>query len=176
MSEIKYFPIDIALYFKWGDFSLSDQNSILHDIWTEKKGLLAYDFGDNILKFKRRIQDASYFLEDSGFDDEYQDIVYILRDTDYRYSLEHLEDEYSAVESAFKLIKLQLTYTENVFYIRRKLRKFLANLGYQRRSPQLVQRMKKACRELGLVPYGPGKVKCDLGHINIDEWISFRLK
>ncbi len=173
-KKYKIHPIEIALYFKWGDFTYSAKNEIFNEIWLKREGLIFYSFQDK-LQFKKKIDNALYFLEEKDYEKEFADIKNILQDTDNKYTEECMWDEYSDVESFFKLIKLKLTFTPNTPVVRKKLRKLLMELGYQKRSWQLVDKIKKSCKALGISTFVRGGKECDIGKVDIDDWISFRL-
>lgn len=174
-KKYKIYPIDLALYLKWEDFTHSVKNAVINKIWSERDGFIEYNYCQDKLKFKQKIDSALYLLLEKDYENEFEEINNILQTTDNKYLDENAWDEYSAVESFFKLIKLKLTYTENTLVVRKKLRKLLTHLGYQKRSSQLVDRMRDSCRALGISTYLSGGKKCDIGKVDIDDWISFRL-
>ena len=176
MAKYKINPIDIALYFRWADFRYSDKNTVFNQIWLNRETMIAYAYRKDKLYLKKKIDDVLYSLDETDYENEYEDIKYMLQGIGIEYMAEEIRDEYSAAESFFKLTKLQLTFTTDTPVVRRKLRKLLMNLGYKRRSPQLVDRMKKSCFALGISTFVRGGIKCDIGKVDIDEWISFRLK
>ena len=84
--------------------------------------------------------------------------------------------EQGVIESFFKLIKLQLTYTPNKVYRKIKLRTLLGRFGYERRSANLIFYIDEALKSLELVTYLRGHVPCNLAEIRLDDTVILRLK
>lgn len=176
MSRYKLTPADIALYFKWGDFKHSRKKEIFNDVWAKRYLLLDPSYRDNRVLFKNKIDQALAYLQDLDYEDEYQDIAHIFKEMGSDFSPLDVWDEYSLMDGFFKLIMLRLMYTENKTYVRKKMRTILMGLGYKRRSQQLVKAMTLCCNELGISIFVRGGLESDFRNVNIDEWITFKLK
>lgn len=85
-------------------------------------------------------------------------------------------DEDTSIDSFFKIIKLKLSYCENVTYVRLKMRTLLREFNYRIRKVVFVDKLKKSMERQGLVTYLKGHEECDIGKIKLDDMIMVRLK
>ena len=85
-------------------------------------------------------------------------------------------NEQGVIESFFKIIKLQLTYTPDKAYRKIKLRTLVGRFGYKRRSVNLIVYIDEALEFLGLVTYLRGYVTCNITEIKLDDTVIIRLK
>lgn len=105
--------------------------------------------------------------------DEYKETTLILHDFGIEPPQEQNEDY---LISYFKNIKLRLFSYQVLNCHRCKFRTLLAQLGYRRRSQSLIKNMNRAVSALGLQVFLKNGIPCDLAKINLDKWITIRLK
>ena len=167
-----YTPNDIAVFLLKADFTLSDENDVIHDLW--KNGVhIAKKYKKDEALFKRHIRAelASYTQGD-----ETDELELIMRDVDASFTIRNPEYEQDYIFQYFKVICLELMYIYGKDYHKIKLRHLLRQFGYKRRSPQIMDHIKRAIKTLSLVIYLARYVRCEIDNIGIDEMVIIRLK
>lgn len=174
MSKYLYTPYDIALFFKWADFTRSDEVSVRNSIWAD--GNIAAKYKSNMRLFIRDIERCLEQMDNTNYFNEAQSINNVLSDIGSNFTIENVIDEEATIDSFFRIIKLKLSYCEGISYVRIKIRTLLREFNYKRRHPIFVEKLKKSMKSLGLVTYLRGFELCDIGEVNIDDMIIIRLK
>ena len=171
MRYTKYLftPHDLARFIYFADFTVKRENEVLRDLFDNHNASILSPFRDDFLLFHKAVTCLvnEYSLEYDELD-EAQSIMREINGTSTEQTSDH--DYYGAY---FKLIKLRLLYT--VDYCKIKLSTLLSNFGYQRRSAQLVTRIKRAMNKLGIVSQIRGYELCNIGDVDIHTMIMFRL-
>lgn len=180
MSKYLYTHEDLALFFHFSDFTISDEKAIRDEIWELRNSCLEVKFRKNKYSFIKAIHNSSINLDDcSELSSDIQFINRVLEEIGSSYSIPLDEatfnDEYY-IEAFFRLIKLRLTYTEGCDYIRFKLRTLLKEFGYKRRTSQLVSNINRTLKALNLESYLRNYEKCDISDVKLDDMIMIRLK
>lgn len=171
MTYTKYLftPHDLAIFFKTDDLSHGRKAEVISDLFNNHNAEIVYPFRENFTLFRRAVND---FLIRYDTSDEDLDEAQMIMDEVNGSSTEVISDPdyYGAY---FKLVKLRLLYTTD--YCKIKMSTLLSNFGYQRRSAQLVTRIKRAMNRLGIVSQIRGYEECDIGSVDIHTMIMFRL-
>lgn len=176
MSKYLYKPCDIALYFSFSNFTISDEKKIRDTIWEDRFTILDPLYRNDKYKYIKEISKLIHQYEEESFYSEMHDINKVLEEIGSIYIITEHNNEDDSVEAFFRYIKLRLTYTENVKYVRFKLRTLLREFGYKKRTDKLVGHIKKSLKALKLVTYLREYQKCDISEINLDDTIVIRLK
>lgn len=174
MSKYLYTPYDIALFFKWADFTRSDEVSVRNCIWED--GNIAAKYRFNMKLFIRDIERCLEQMDNANYFNEAGSINNVLSDIGSNFTIENVIDEEATIDSFFRIIKLKISYCEGISYVRIKIRTLLREFNYKRRHPVFVEKLKKSMKALGLVTYLRGLELCDIGEVNIDDMIIIRLK
>lgn len=174
MSKYLYTPYDIALFFKWADFTRSDEVSVRNSIWED--GNIAAKYKSNMRLFIRDIERCLEQMDNTNYFNEAESINSVLSDIGSNFTIENVIDEEATIDSFFRIIKLKLSYCDGISYVRIKIRTLLREFNYKRRHPLFVEKLKKSMKSLGLVTYLRGFELCDIGEVNIDDMIIIRLK
>ena len=174
MSKYLYNPKDIAIFFDYSDFKLSDENKIKEDIWENRESLLAPQYRKDKNKFINEISKYMVILSLTKYKKELDEINKIFKELGNEYEMTLLEEEEYYVETFFKFIKLRLIYTENCKFVRLKLRTLLKNFGYKRRSENLVNNIKRTMRELNLNCFIKDYKICDINEVDLDDTLIIR--
>lgn len=176
MSKYLYVPRDIAFFLKECDFTLSTEKKIKDAIWEERYEVLDPRYRKDKNKYIKEISNILNQYEDRYLYKEIQDINKVLEDIGSSYIVEEYNQDEQYVEALFRYIKLKLTYTSNVSYVKLKLRTLLRQLGYKRRTVQLTDDINRCLTSLKLETFLRDYEKCDIATINIDNTIMIRLK
>lgn len=171
MTYTKYLftPHDLAIFIRIEDLTRSRQAEILTNLFDEHNAEIVYPFREDFTLFRKAVNDLLIRYGTNYNDlDEAQMIMDEVNGSSTEITSD--PDYYGAY---FKLIKLRLLY--KVDYCKIKMSTLLSNFGYQRRSAQLVTRIKRAINKLGIVPQIRGYETCDLSKVKIDTMIIFRL-
>lgn len=172
MTYTKYLftPHDLAIFIKADDLSHDRKAEVISDLFDKHNAEIVHPFREDFTLFRRAVND---FL--IRYDTAYEDLdeAQMIMDEVNGSSTEVISDPdfYGAY---FKLIKLRLLYTAD--YCKIKMSTLLSKFGYQRRSAQLVTRIKRAMNKLGIVPQIRGYEVCDIGDADIHAMIMFRLE
>jgi len=167
-----YTPRDIAIFLLKANFTLSDENAVLHAIWESSEHIKKEYAQDEVL-FRRAVRaELDSFTQ---MDDETDELEMIMRDANLSF-VRRTEEEQDYIFGYFKVIRLELMYIKGKDFHKIKLRRLLRQFGYKRRSLQLVERVNNTLSELSLVPYLRGYEPCDINAIGIDDMIMIRLK
>ncbi|MGC7872102.1 hypothetical protein ACPUYX_11305 [Desulfosporosinus sp. SYSU MS00001] len=168
-----YTSIDLAVYFLISDFPVSEEKRILQSLWEQRNSVLLPKYRTN----KKFFRDSIY-KDLSEYDctlHELDELNILMQDIDYSSNNEELNEQ-GIIESFFKIIKLELTYTPNKAYRKIKLRTLIARFGYKRRSANLIGYIDEALKSLGLAIFLRGHVPCSIEEINLDDTIIIRLE
>lgn len=176
MSKYLYTATDIGIYLNNVDLPHSEENKILEKIWNEKNEVLDFKFRKNKKFFCKSVRKESEKYLLNANDNETDSINNILKDIGSSFTIDTIFAEEYVIEAFFKVIKLKLTYTEDINNVKMKLRTLLSYFSYKRRSQQFVDNVKGTLRELGLVTYLKGYELCDVSMIKLDDMIMIRLK
>ena len=69
MSKYLFTPQDIALFFNYADFTLSDEKYIRDDIWENRYEILEPKYRNNKYKFIKQINNYIQMIDDNYLDD-----------------------------------------------------------------------------------------------------------
>lgn len=166
-------PTDLTVYFLISDFTVSEEKGILESLWEQQNSAILPEHRTNKKLFRR-----SVYKDLSKYDctpDELDELNLLMQDMDYCY-IDGSVNEQGVIESFFKIIKLQLTYTPDKEYRKIKLRTLIGRFGYKRRSPKLIVYIDEALKSLGLVTYLKGYSPCNIEEIKLDDTVIIRLK
>ncbi len=168
-TKYLFTPHDLAIFIRIEDLAHSKQAEILTDLFDDHNAEIVYPYREDFALFRRSVND---FL--IRYDTAYEDLeeAQMIMDEVNGSSTEVISDP-DYFGAYFKLIKLRLLYTKD--YCKIKMSTLLSNFGYQRRSAQLVARIKRAMRKLGIIPQTHGYELCDIGNVDVHTMIMFRL-
>ena len=164
---------DIALFLLYSDFRHSVELAVIRDLWESQKPCIPEEYRDNKLLFRRHIDSEQAKLDGHGKD--LQELIILLKDTEYAIDTDETIHEEENIESFFRIVKLSLIYGEGKDYRKIKLRKLLKHFGYKRRSAQLVEYVRRTLDALNLKTYLRGNVPCDISEVRIDDMVMIRL-
>lgn len=171
MRYTKYLftPYDLARFIYFGNLSVKRSNEILKNLFDEHNAEVLSPFRNDFFLLHKKVTDlVNEFSVDY---DELDEARSIMREVNGASTEQISEPDYYC--SYFKLVKLRLLYTAD--YCKIKMSTLLSNFGYQRRSAQLVTRIKCAMNKLGIVPQIRGYEVCDISDVDIHTMIMFRL-
>ena len=172
MSKYKFTPMDLANYILCEDLSHTHANGVIFDLFENYNDLILYPFRNDYMKFKSRIFELINLMELDDEDLDETELIMCGIDNKFNeYINECIDEDY--FDAYFKRIKLKLMYSLN--YKKIKLRKLLKELGYKRRTPELVHRIILIINALGLKTYLAGYEPCNICDINLDDIIIIRL-
>lgn len=176
MSKYLFTPQDLALFFSVSDFTISYEKQTRDAIWEERNKILAPQYRNEKYRFIKEIERIRIQYEDDSFYSELQVINKVLEEigSTYEISEDVVDDQY--VEAFFRYVKLRLSYSEDVSYVKLKLRTLIKKFGYKRRTLALVDNIKRCLKALSLETYLRNYEKCDVNEINLDDMIMIRLK
>lgn len=175
MSKYLYTAKDIGIYFNSMDLPHSVENRILESLWEEKNNELDIKYRKNKIFFYKSVsrEMEKYFFDSN--DDEVDSINKILRDVGSNFNIDESSTETNFIEGFFRVIKLELEFSEDIKEVKMKLKTLLRYLGYKRRSEQLIICIKRTLKALGLATYLKGYEMCDVSVIKLDDMIMIRL-
>lgn len=170
-TEYCFVPDDIAGYFITADPAHKEQNDILADLFNNHNDLIAPNYRNDFMHFKKSVSDIMILSEaDNETFDEVQFIMWEVRES----GMMPYEESYNYFSAYFKLIKLQLMYS-GIECRKIKLRTLLRDFGYKRRTAELVNKINSALEALGLLTYLKNREQCHIGYVDIDDMIMIRL-
>jgi hypothetical protein len=173
-----YSPNDIAIFLLNADFPLSKEQSVIHEIWKSGKHIGGKYKHDEAL-FKAHIRAEMFALLmmlDREMENEWDELELIMRDVDLDFIMKDPAFAEDYILHYFKIIRLELMYTEGKNYRKIKLRRLLWQFGYRRRSKYLVQDVNRALTLLSLTPFLRGYEPTDITSADLDDMIMIRLK
>lgn len=170
-TKYKFIPKDIAGYFISADLTHKQQNEILTDIFENHNSSIVFPYRNDFGLLRRTVADLIIKYElDNATIDEVQVIMWEMGE--YGSILD--KENYDRLGAYFKLIKLQLMYSD-ISFKKIKLRTLLKDFGYKRRTADLVSRINRAFSALGLVTYLKNRNQCNIGQVKLDDMIIIRL-
>ncbi len=170
-TKYKFTPRDIAGYFISADLPHKRQNEALKDLFENYNSSIVYPYRNDFFLLKKTVDDLMIKYEsDNETLDEVQVIMWEMGE---RFLMLD-EGNYDRLVAYFKLIKLQLVYS-GIGCRRMKLRTLLKDLGYRRRTSDLVNKISRTLAALGLTPYLKNRKQCIIGQVKLDDMIIIRL-
>jgi len=167
-----YTPNDLAIYFLISNFQVAQEKRILDSLWEQQNSAILPEHRTNKKLFRNTV-----YTDLSKYDctlDELDELNLLMKDLEYC-DIDGSVNEQGVIESYFKIIKLQLTYTPDKEYRKIKLRTLIGRFGYKRRSAKLIIYIDEALKSLGLVTYLRGYVPCNVAEIKIEDTVIIRL-
>lgn len=162
-------PKDLAIYILTEDISHRYANEVINDIFENHSEMIVPDCRDSYIRFKKSISELLNIYELDNI--EYREAELIMCEINnvsmYR------EEDSDKLTSYFKLIKLQLMYSD-IGYRKIKLRNLLKMFGYRRRSSALVNRMESTLNALGLKTYLKKRIPCNISTVKLNDMIIIR--
>lgn len=140
MSKYLYTPYDIAIFFKWADFTRSDEVAVRRMIWED--GNISAKYREDERKYINDIDRCLEQINNVSYFDEIESINIVLAEIGSNFTIQNVIDEELTIDSFFRIIKLKLLYCEDVSYVRLKLRTLLGEFNYKRRHPIFVKTKK----------------------------------
>lgn len=175
MSKYLYTSQDIALFFDYSDFKLSDEKMIKEDLWERRSEVLDPRHRRDKYKFIKEVSKYREICDAKDYKNELAVINRIFKEIGSNYEIKKFEYDSNYIEAFFRFIKLRLTYTDGCSFVRLKLRTLLRNFGYKRRSEMLVKDIKRSMKALGLQCYLKDYKPCDIAEVKLDDIIIIRL-
>lgn len=175
MSKYLYSPLDIALFFNYCDFTLSEEKIIKDELWENRNILLEPIYRKDKYKFINKINLYMEML-DEDYSNEFETINRVLREFGSKNELGEIDYDDNYIESYFRFVKLRLTYVYGCDYVRLKFRTLLKEFGYKRRTKEIVNSIKRSMKNLKLECHLKGYEPCDVGDTKLDHMIMIRLK
>lgn len=176
MGKYLYTVKDIGIYLNDSDLPHSKDNKILEQLWEDRNKILEIKYRNNKTFFYKSVRrEMEKYLLDAN-NNETDSINKILKDIGSNFTINNSFSEQHVIEAFFRVIKLKLTYTEDVNNVKMKLRTLLGYFKYKRRSQQFIENVKRILKALCLVTYLKGYKLCDISMIKIDDMIMIRLK
>ncbi|MDE7360914.1 MAG: hypothetical protein K2N38_03160 [Oscillospiraceae bacterium] len=171
MRYTKYLftPRDLAIFFIFADFTISRKSEVLKDLFENHNAEIVSTYRDDLLQLRKETD--TWLIK---YETDYAELIeaqMIMDEVNGSSTGQTSEPDYYG--AYFKLIKLRLLYTDD--YCKIKMSTLLSKFRYQRRSAQLVTRIKRAMNRLGIVPQVRGYEICDIGEVDIHTMIMFRL-
>lgn len=75
----------------------------------------------------------------------------------------------------FMIMRLRILYVADQGYILMKLRTLLRHYGYKRRSKEIVNHLNRCMMFYHIQPYLRDYEQCDVGKVDMDDMITFRV-
>lgn len=85
------------------------------------------------------------------------------------------DDENTSYHIVFKELRLRILYINKQGYAKMKLRNLLAEFGYQRRSPNIINYISDCMFFYHISVSLRGNAPCNLNNIGLDEMLVFRV-
>ena len=168
-SKYKYTPDDVALLLVSSDLRRSQEEIVIKSIFQNLNSDISAMHRNSYDKFRKLVRDKCIYYETS--EEELDDIHLIMKEAGCSMKEEQPDD---LIERYFRLIKLQLMYTD-IGFKRLKLRTIINDFNYKRRSEQLTDSIKHTLNMLKLKIYLKDYVPCDISEIKLDQMIMIRL-
>ena len=176
MEEFLYSPLDIAVIIYSLDVGLQEQNRIINVVWNIEKSYLRYEYRYNKRKF---ILDVYYWLnyiaDKEKIDAEFPIIKRDIQAVNGEIADEEFVSDFTKLDLFFKSVRIRIITGQSKGYVRIKLRTMLKRYGYKRRSPNLVEYFNRSMDFYHLKSYLKGGELCDIGMVNLDDMIIFRI-
>lgn len=176
MEELCYCALDLAAIISGMDLGRRAVADFLERVWEGERSFLQAQYREN----KRQlVLDVDYWLTYLS-DKPAIDAEFPIVQRDALASGRELEaDAYvtdcSGLDLFFKSVRLRILYGGGKDYVRIKRRTLMAQYGYKRLSPQLLEHFDRCLYFYHLQSYVRDWVECQIEEIGIDEMIVFRI-
>ena len=173
MNDIKYnfTPRDIAVYLLFDDTPYRRRKYVVEDLFKNHNSSIEYSYRTNFSNFVSAVHDLMIRMESDT--ETLNEVSVILSEINEHKTCKSIY-QHDYFGSYFKLIKLQLMYSE-ISYRKIKLKNLIKNFGYKRRSAALINNINRTLNALDLIPYLKDHKTCDLHKIKLDDMIMIRL-
>ena len=176
MEVFLYSPLDIAVIINSLNVGIQEQNRILNVVWSVDKSYLNYRYWYDKKKFFLDVYYwLNYITNKKNIDDEFSIIKSDVSSVNGTIDKNDFVTDYKNLDLFFKKVRIMLITHPEKSYTAIKLRTLLKRYGYERRTQKLVGHFRTCLEVYHLQSYLKGGEVCDLGKVQLDKMIIFRL-
>ena len=165
---------DIAGFLLKADFSFSDENAVIVNIWTHDKALIPDQYRNDLQQFKHDIRRMMGVFQDSP--EEREAFESIMNEMECDIQLPDESEDDTNVDLFLKRVRMELMFIIGIKIKRIKLKRFLAINRCRRRSEKFVTKIRSALMDLDLVTCGKGGILCDIADFKLEDMMTIRLR
>ena len=174
--EYTYSPLDMAWTIRSLDLGAKETVSLLNNVWEDEQKYLIKKYRDSLYLW---ITDCEYwgnYINDKeDLDTEFPSLRQDIIDAGRKVKEDDFLSDFTDLDFFFKRLRIQILYVGQHDYVRVKLRTLLKAYGYKRRSPQILRHINDCMKVYHLKPFMTGGEACQIGKIDINDMITFRL-
>ena len=176
MQNFLYSALDLAAIINSMKLGCQAESRLIEQIWNGEKAFFAEKYREDKRKFILDIYYWTHYLHDKPtMDSELPAIQKDLADGKHDVDIEQYKSDCENLELFFKSVRIRVLYGNGNAYVRIKLRSLLAQYGYKRRSPALMQHIERCTLFYHLEAKLSGGVACDLATCSLDDMLTFRV-
>ena len=176
MKTLCYRAIDLAAILSGMELNCQDEAVWIEKVYNGEQSFIAKEYRGDKRKFVLEISYwQHYFYDKPLLDKEFPVIQKDLECLNSSLQVNEFCSDFSNLDLFFKNTRLRILYGSNQGYVKFKLRTLLKQYGYKRRSHQLLEHMEKCMYFYHLEPSLRGGVTCNLGEIQLDDMVTFRI-
>lgn len=176
MMELYYDAYSLAYFIVSQEMGSRTQMEFLDKIYETEKEFLHPDYRGCRKEFLSDVLYWSdYLVDKENLDAEFPEIEKDFQSTGRELDRMSMMSDYPEFDLFFMILRLRIKYTGNQGYVRMKLKTLLRNYGYKRRSRQLMNHIRDCMMFYHIQSYLRNGEKCDIGMINVNDMIVFRV-
>jgi len=176
MKELCYSALDLAAIIKGMGLGCHAIAAFLERVWAEERSFLQSDYRE---KKRQLILDTNYWLtylrDKPAIDAEFPVIQQDVLALGSKLSTKAYLGECSDLDLFFKSARLRILYGSGKDYVMLKRRTLMAQYGYKKLTPALVEHFNRCIYFYHLQPYVRNGRECRIEHVGIDRMIIFRV-
>jgi len=176
MDELCYSALDIAIVLNGLELDGQEEIVFLNRVWEYERCFLQKKCRFDKRKWLLNVRHWSHYLYDKqAIDAEFPAIQRDALTSGGDLSEEEYTSDFPDLDLFFKNARLRILYGPGKEYVRVKRRTLMAQYGYKRLSPALVEHFHRCTYFYHLQPYVRDGVECKIEDTGIDEMIIFRV-
>ena len=176
MIELWINPYAIAWYIVAKDIGSHEQMNLLNNIYENEIEFIQPKYKGNQKEFFAQVRYwVDYLIDKENFDRDFSAVAKDFQSYGRDFSAEEYSRDFKDIDLFFMLLRIRIRYESKQGYVRIKLRRLLNYYGYKRRSPRLVSHLKKCLRFYHIQTYLKNGQACDIGTVDLDKMIMFRI-
>lgn len=175
MKSYLYTPFELALIIQYHHMDSEKYIELLQNIHRHDNIFIQPEYRHDQKSFILAVMDKLNYLSDpETYISEQSDIEKDMNDFGLKNNSVSDDTEHTFSHLIFKELRIRILYINQKGVARMKLRTLLAELGYKRRSPNIIGYIYDCLLFYHIETTLKGNVHCNVENVDIDDMIVFR--
>lgn len=174
MTSYLYTPFELAIIIQYHNMDSTRYIKLLQDIHRYDNLFIQPEFRQDVKKFILAVMASINYISDP---ETYISEQEAIKDDMYHFGINNNcdnDEEYVVSHLIFKELRIRILYINKKGYAKMKLKTLLAELGYKKRSPNVIKYIYDCLIFYHIETSLRDYISCDINEIELDDIIIFR--